>query len=399
MKKLLLFTLSALLTLQGFSQVLYNNSTSGSYFRVSQLPPTNSVFLDDVNIPSTLIGANDSIRFTMLKFGLYRLAGAPATTLEVFYSNYDDTATLVPNLFKIPPTLIGTVALPAQTTSGQYIATLGDSVSRLFAIAADTGNVFMNYQTVFLGIRFADTTLSGWQLATGGANYNYFWHYNPTSNQRSAYRFSAAATPPAAFNIRAYGAPVTATVPVKLASFAGVRKNNNVYLEWQTETEANNNGFSVERSTDGNSFESIGFVATKADGGNSSANIKYNYIDEINFNSALYYRLKQIDKDGKTEYSSIVVIKGNEPIKFQISGVYPNPVVRDLNIKMSILTNEKVQLSVSDINGRLMMQESRQMNSGENLLSINVNALASGTYIIKATTASGEEVTTKFVKN
>lgn len=107
-------------------------------------------------------------------------------------------------------------------------------------------------------------------------------------------------------------------LPIKLITFTGMLRGDDVQLNWATATETNNDYFEVERSLDGKSFTKIGFVK----GAGNSVNVqKYIYIDISAENEVLYYRLKQVDYDGTFSYSNIVVVKQN------ISSVklYPNP--------------------------------------------------------------------------
>src|SRR5207244_1431248 len=98
-------------------------------------------------------------------------------------------------------------------------------------------------------------------------------------------------------------------------------------------TETNNKGFELERSADGVKFTTITFVATKADHGNSTSALSYNYNDEKPMVGANYYRLKQIDNDGKYSYSNVVLLT-RKVTEITLTGVYPNPTTKELNVKI-----------------------------------------------------------------
>jgi hypothetical protein len=112
-----------------------------------------------------------------------------------------------------------------------------------------------------------------------------------------------------------------------------------------------------------------------------------------------YYRLKQIDKDGNYSYSAIVSLKSkNQDIR--ISNVYPNPVRGELNLVISAPASEKATISITDLTGKVILQRSTQLVSGDTYERINVQSLAAGTYLVKMITANGVETTVqKFVKN
>ncbi len=135
-------------------------------------------------------------------------------------------------------------------------------------------------------------------------------------------------------------------LPVELASFSASVKGNSVNLFWKTETEVNNYGFEVERQTSPKSppseggeyevrggWEKIGFV----DGnGNSNSPKTYSFTDNDVLSGKYYYRLKQIDNDGKYEYSDIVELTTGLPTRFELSQNYPNPFNPTTKIRYSV---------------------------------------------------------------
>lgn len=114
-------------------------------------------------------------------------------------------------------------------------------------------------------------------------------------------------------------------MPVKLISFNVKNEESINLLQWQTSSEINNAGFEVERSADGKNFKKIGFV--KGDGDSGKIN-DYSFTDESP-NILSYYRLKQMDLDGKFEYSRIITVKRKQ----ESLAVYPNPTAQWLSVK------------------------------------------------------------------
>ena len=89
-------------------------------------------------------------------------------------------------------------------------------------------------------------------------------------------------------------------LPVELLSFTAIRRNDNVQLKWQTASETNNDFFNIERSEDGRHWQTLG----KMDGaGNSSETLAYTWTDQSPLRGLSYYRLKQVDFDGRYAYS------------------------------------------------------------------------------------------------
>jgi hypothetical protein len=147
----------------------------------------------------------------------------------------------------------------------------------------------------------------------------------------------------------------TQALPVKLTSFTADKYNETQsQLKWSTSSEINNDHFDVERSADGLTWSKIGEVKGA---GNSNENIDYTYIDETPMTGANFYRLKQVDVDGKFEYSNITEVdfNGGRPLNTTVMNIYPNPLSAgkglnialkesDDNIKNIIITNEVGQV-------------------------------------------------------
>ena len=188
-------------------------------------------------------------------------------------------------------------------------------------------------------------------------------------------------------------------VPVTLVYFTGKRDGQANKLEWQTATEANNAGFELQRSADGINYSSLRYVASKAPDGNSVANISYQYYDEHPLAGNNYYRLKQMDKDGRHQLSQTVLIKGDKPGFVQVSSIYPNPATTEVKAVITSPTQEKVKVIVTDISGKHLLQQPVQLKMGDNTLSIPVSNLLAGTYFIKVVCSDGCESTVhKFLK-
>lgn len=109
-------------------------------------------------------------------------------------------------------------------------------------------------------------------------------------------------------------------VPVQLIYFRGKSEADRVRLNWATATETNSAYFNVERSTDLKDFTTIGKITSAGD---SRQRIEYNFLDEAPLPGVNYYRLKQVDKDGTSEFSKIIAVSpGTDASQFV---VYPNP--------------------------------------------------------------------------
>ncbi len=187
-------------------------------------------------------------------------------------------------------------------------------------------------------------------------------------------------------------------LPVGITQFTGEQQGSKNVLKWITATEQNNKGFEIQRSVDGSNFSSIGFVNSKSTQTNS-ASISYSFDDVKPFANNNHYRLKQVDKDGKETYTSIVMLKGQKPATLQLSRIYPNPASAVLNLLITAPANDKISIVVTDIAGKTVMQRSSEIFTGDNKLELNVARLQSGSYMIKVVSEGGSQTSvSKFVK-
>jgi hypothetical protein len=191
----------------------------------------------------------------------------------------------------------------------------------------------------------------------------------------------------------------TGSLPITLTNFTGERQSIKNVLKWTTQTEQNNKGFELQRSADGVNYTSLGFTNSKATNGNSNSSLTYLFDDVKPFKGNSYYRLKQVDKDGKFVLSSVVLLKGLKTTTLTLGALYPNPTKSLLNLVVTAPANDKINILVTDMAGKLVMQQAGQMVSGDNNIQLNVAKLPQGSYMIKAVCAAGcETAVSKFVK-
>jgi len=170
-------------------------------------------------------------------------------------------------------------------------------------------------------------------------------------------------------------------LPVELSSFSASIISEGVKLCWVTETEVNNYGFEILRSTESNEWQMLGFVEGH---GNSNSPKEYSFVDN-NVTAGKYsYRLKQIDNDGKFEYSKVIEINVGTPIEFELSQNYPNPFNPTTTIKFSIPEKGNVKLMVYNILGEeiaTLLNEVKE--AGVHTINFDAAELKSGIYFYK----------------
>jgi len=172
-------------------------------------------------------------------------------------------------------------------------------------------------------------------------------------------------------------------VPVELISFTAKKINNLVVLNWQTATEVNNYGFSVQRKSQNSEWKDIAFV----DGhGNSNSPKEYSLVDIDKLSGIVQYRLKQIDTDGSFEYSDVVEVYIDTPKEFKLSQNYPNPFNPTTMISYTLPTDSKVKIEITNILGQSVgVLVNGNKSAGDYETTWNAENLPSGTYFIKIT--------------
>ena len=192
-------------------------------------------------------------------------------------------------------------------------------------------------------------------------------------------RISAVAIKPdAADNSTSEFSPAFAAIlPVRLLDFSARINTGKVYLNWKTTDEVNNSHFEIEKSADGNVYSKIGSV--KGAGGQIN---NYSFTDDGLLNKLNYYRLKQVDIDGKSVYSRVLIVR-NDLGKLS-ARITPNPFVSVLNISYQLDKDETIRIRIVDQMGRTVRSLTAKGNKGINSTSISgLDGLAAGQYTIE----------------
>ena len=175
-------------------------------------------------------------------------------------------------------------------------------------------------------------------------------------------------------------------LPVTLGDITLKTINNSNNLTWSTSSESNNKGFEVQRSMGHtNDFKTIGFVGTRAKDGNSQTEISYSFEDpDVKPGQTHFYRLNQIDFDGKSAFSPVKSIKPGS-IESNLN-VYPNPSQGSFTVNTGS-TSGKLNIFVMDNTGRVVNQ---YMNVSTT--NTKISNLKKGFYTLKiVNTESGEQ--------
>jgi hypothetical protein len=174
-------------------------------------------------------------------------------------------------------------------------------------------------------------------------------------------------------------------LPVTLTDFTATDESEKtVLLQWKTQQEHNNKSFEIQRSSNGLAFTKIGEVAGHI---NSSVVASYEFNDMQPFNGNNFYRLKQVDLDGKFVFSKIILLTLNrkDPSRFRI---YPDPVIDQMTIENN--SGELINnIQIYSLSGTLLKTYQGIFQQQQ---SLDLLSLSPGMYLIKIQTTKSQEV-------
>jgi SdrD B-like domain/Secretion system C-terminal sorting domain len=154
----------------------------------------------------------------------------------------------------------------------------------------------------------------------------------------------------------------------------GFINNNECNLSWDLENKNDVTSYIIERSIDGVTYEKVAQVNTP-----TQLSIK----DNVQNNNAVYfyYRIQLVEKNGRKIYSNTLKLKNN---KYFDVLVLNNPVKENLNIIINTTAKTTAHLNLVSMEGKIIFQENKTINSGANQINIPINKqLSNGVYILK----------------
>lgn len=188
-----------------------------------------------------------------------------------------------------------------------------------------------------------------------------------------------------------------AFLPVDCIDFAAaVQTDNSVELYWITAQEVNNDGFEVQRSTNGRSFETIAWI----DGaGTTSEAQKYTFVDSRTDGlTEAYYRIRQIDFDGTAAFACDI-----QAVNFRAVGsgpvqVFPNPAGSQVQVRWYGRKDGTTIIRLFDQSGRLVLDREWNTLEGNNQRELPINELPQGIYELQVVSEHGLVETARLIK-
>ncbi|TAK46004.1 MAG: T9SS type A sorting domain-containing protein [Saprospiraceae bacterium] len=179
-------------------------------------------------------------------------------------------------------------------------------------------------------------------------------------------------------------------LPIDLVSFTGKAKDDAITLIWQTLSETNNDYFLIEKVLVGKDFHEIGRVPGA---GTSLKENNYTFTDPHPAPGANYYRLKQVDYDGRFSYSPVVSVNWGGEDGFRI---FPSPVVSNLHVALPQNWEDAEDIIVFDLLGQVRKRWHLDGTAQE--VELDVSGLPPGIFVMEAVSGR-RRVVMKFEKN
>jgi hypothetical protein len=382
-------------------ELCYNSTTSGAgadqigcYSDGGTAAQGNTIYQNNINCG----GAFSSVNYygtgikPRIQLGL-SVTGTPVETVaastkaehvvsgssDYFYSN---NSRLMARLSGIDASL-GCVQTTVENAGTSWVSFLaGQRSAKVYAITPTTNVTTTNYTVslYFTNAELDGKTASNLRIAKttaatiAGANAGNTVSVIPTVTTLGGNTvFTANFTGFSRFFLIDAGA----VLPITTLKFNAYENSGVGILEWTTDQEINNKGFEVEKSFDGISFNTLDFVAAK---GNATSKASYNLQDK-NLGELQYYRLKQIDNDGKYSYSNVVLVKS----KFNQQRILfiTNPFNNELKITMASRVIKSIVIELVDATGKTIVKKNAAGN-GANLFTLQIPAgnTAKGIYFV-----------------
>jgi hypothetical protein len=242
------------------------------------------------------------------------------------------------------------------------------------------------------GYRFSLNGGASWVITNFGDHVYQTGSYNATLNAGTydmvLEYFDDGAANRVSFDINSI------VLPVQLQQFSGRIQNDQTLLSWATTLTSNTDHFVIERSTDGRAFFSVGQVKASA-GVTNATGIRFSFIDPTAFTGTQYYRLRLVDENGVNTYSEFITIKNNITGQARIY-----PTVIQPNTSLWLQTGKQLEnmtLTITDLMGRVVMQQHTSVLSGNQTTSYTIPSLIKGTYVVQIRDITGIQLNQKIV--
>ena len=181
-------------------------------------------------------------------------------------------------------------------------------------------------------------------------------------------------------------------MPIDLVSFTARKLGNNAaLLNWEVTASSTPDRFEVLRSTDGNTFTSIGTVQ------GVDQKLKYDYTDNNLPAGTTYYRLRMIDKDGDVKLSAVIAVSNGTDGLF-LAQMAPTVVIDRARIRVTSANGGNLQMVITDMQGRIVKQQVNGIAVGSQEIWLNLHSLPGGAYQLTGYVDGKRSASIRFIK-
>jgi len=145
-------------------------------------------------------------------------------------------------------------------------------------------------------------------------------------------------------------------------------------LSWKTSKEDNNKHFVVEKSLDGVTFSKIG----KIKGNGTIAETKsYSFLDVSATQGQNFYRLKQVDTDGKSHLSDVISTNKETANNFTVISMTP-PTDKDniFEVTINAVGEDELDYTIYDMKGNLVYTQKQKLKKGINVITVDLSEIS-----------------------
>jgi hypothetical protein len=188
------------------------------------------------------------------------------------------------------------------------------------------------------------------------------------------------------------------TLHGSLSAFNASYGRNYFELNWST-VAGDFDHYVIERSLDGEKFETIGTVESKTAVNEGQFNFRDHFRTAIALNNDFYYRLKQVEADGSIVYSKVLIARMFNTKSLASLSVTPDPLANDILVNVQLNENSYVMMKVRDEKGNLLLKEGQKAEFGANTYTLQgTHSLHPGLYTLEVTINSKERMIMKLSK-
>lgn len=219
---------------------------------------------------------------------------------------------------------------------------------------------------------------------------NSFNGFTPGESYRLVFQLTASSASNASQCItfddfRTTGVNALAPLPVSFIGFTAIRQDNTVQLLWNVAGEKEVMQYEVERSSNGKDFVALGTV--RATGGDA-----YAWVDAQPLSGISFYRVRNIDIDGRYKYTGIVRVNTSKDV---VVRAYPQPAHAQVIIEHKAF-DSKGSLTLTSASGQVVLR--LEVKAGDMQTPVTVSILRPGIYVVRLEDGQGAIETLKLVK-